>query len=480
MNPKIYIYLPFFLFCLNSFAQNMQILYEFDQIPQTLMLNPGAEVDYNKHFGVPFLSNVYVQVGATNKNLSYNNIFAGTSDNSDRLRNLIAQNPSSKDAFIINQQIEFINAGLRLRNPNYYLSFGMYQEIEGFAKYPDDLANLYINGNDQNGDGVPEVDDFFSFDQVNFVGELVGVFHIGISKKVNNKLNIGGRFKLLSGSLNFKSTNNKGNYSLSGGNPYSHNFSGIDASFNSSGLSKENGTNTGADLNKALSGLFFFGGNFGMGIDLGFTYHTDNNITLTGSLLDLDFVRYSNSVTTYEVKEDFKIKDLDYFDPPEGDELDYWQSRLTDFYNADQFPIDTINSGYNTFRSPKINAGAKYELRNRKTKRKSAMRNVSCDIDYVGSNLGSAIGIQLYTDFKPSKTFWAVTGFYSRELSKSIHAKITYTYDQFSPYNIGLGVSTHIKSFNFYATADNLLALPKVRNSNYQSIQFGMNFIFNN
>ena len=108
------------------------------------------------------------------------------------------------------------------------------------------------------------------------------------------------------------------------------------------------------------------------------------------------------------------------------------------------------------------------------------MRNVSCDVDYAGDELGSALGMQVYTDFKPSKTFWAITAFYSRELSKSINAKITYTYDQFSAKNIGLGLSTHIKNFNFYATADNLLALPKVRDSNYQSIQFGMNFIFNN
>ncbi len=458
----------------------MQILYDFDQIPQTLMLNPGAEVDYNKHFGVPFLSNIYFEIGATNKNVTYNNIFAGTNDNTDRFRNLIAQNPDSKDAFIINQQIEFINAGLRLKNPKYYLSFGMYQEIEGFAKYPDDIANLYLNGNDQNRDGVPEINDIFRFDQVNFVGELVGVFHIGISKKINNKLNIGGRFKLLSGSLNFKSTKNSGNYSLSGGNPFSHNFIGIDAQVNSSGFLNPNGSSSVVDISQAISGLFFFGGNFGLGMDLGFTYHTDNNVTFTGSLLDLDFIKYSNDVTSFDIKEDFKIEDLDYFNPPEGDELDYWQTKLTDFYNEGRFPIDTINTGYNSFRSPKINASVKYNLQNRRTKRKSAIRNVSCDVDYAGEELESALGIQVYTDFKPSKTFWAVTGFYSRELSKSINAKITYTYDQFSPYNIGLGLSTHIKNFNFYATADNLLALPKVRDSNYQSIQFGMNFIFNN
>ena len=52
------------------------------------------------------------------------------------------------------------------------------------------------------------------------------------------------------------------------------------------------------------------------------------------------------------------------------------------------------------------------------------------------------------------------------------------TIDKFSFYNIGMGLSAHIKNFNIYATADNLVALTSIRNSNYQSVQFGMNFIF--
>jgi hypothetical protein len=106
-----------------------------------------------------------------------------------------------------------------------------------------------------------------------------------------------------------------------------------------------------------------------------------------------------------------------------------------------------------------------------------AFRNVRADLssDY----LTSSFGLQIYTAFRPKTPVWAVTGFYSRELNKYLSLKGTYTVDQFSFYNIGVGVSTHIKSFNFYLTADNLVALPTVKNSNYQSFQFGMNFTFN-
>ena len=86
--------------------------------------------------------------------------------------------------------------------------------------------------------------------------------------------------------------------------------------------------------------------------------------------------------------------------------------------------------------------------------------------------------MQVFTEFRPQYPIWAVTGFYSRELTKFLSAKATYTVDKFSYYNIGVGISAHIKSFNIYATADNLVALASIKNSNYQSIQFGMNFIF--
>jgi len=86
--------------------------------------------------------------------------------------------------------------------------------------------------------------------------------------------------------------------------------------------------------------------------------------------------------------------------------------------------------------------------------------------------------MQIYTAFRPKYPVWAVTGFYSRELNKFLSIKGTYTVDKFSFYNIGFGLSAHIKSFNFYTAIDNLVALPSIKNSNYQSFQFGMNFIF--
>lgn len=482
MIRKLCLLFLFALFFLNSYGQNQQILFGFDQLPQTLMLNPGAEVDYDKHFGVPFLSNIYMQAGATNKRITYNNIYAGTNGNSEILRNIDKQNLSNSDYFLLNQQIEFLNAGFRLKNPNYYLSFGMYQKTEGYASYPKELVNLFYNG-DYTENGVVRLGEKSNFDNINFTGELLGVFHVGISKKVNEKLNIGARFKILSGSLNINSVNNKGHYILKNDaliHNYNHAFNQMNITMNSSGLINESGNSVLGTSSEIVGGLFFLNGNMGLGLDIGMTYHASKNIIITGSLLDLDYINYSNKITTYKISNKFDLPNDELFDPVFEGELNYWENvlDLEDFENSTIVPLEIRNNGYNYFRSPKLNASVKYQtFRENKESYNSIYRDARY-VTPINELLVTEFGIQTYTAFRPNKLDWAITAFYSREIIKNFNAKITYTYSQFSAKNIGLGFSTHIRNFNFYATADNLVDLFKIKDSNYQSFQFGMNFIF--
>ena len=464
-----------------SFAQNNQILYDFNQLPQTLLLNPGAEVDYNKHFGVPFLSNVFVQAGATNERITYNNIIFNADSNGDILRNIYDQNLNSDDYFLINQQLEIINAGFRLRNEKYYLSFGVQEKIDGFSLYPEDLTNLFYNGNDQNKDGKPEYDNKFNFNQISFVGELMGVFHVGISAKVSNKLNLGARFKILSGSLNIDFTNNVGDYHLSKSTFINmHNFNNMNTSIHTSGFINPEGENILDETSQAIKGLFFMNGNFGVGFDLGLTYHASDEFVITASLLDLDYINYSNDIVKYEIKENFLLNDPEYFNPieREGSEKSYWHDKLKPYFDAQSVPVDTVQTSYFTTHAPKFNASAKYQIaRSSNEKYNSVYRN-SKYVTPIKRVLLTEFGMQTYMAFRPEKLVWAVTPFFSRDINRYLTAKVTYTYSQFSATNIGLGISTHFKSFNFYLAADNLLDLPKWKDSNYQSAQFGMNFIF--
>jgi len=73
---------------------------------------------------------------------------------------------------------------------------------------------------------------------------------------------------------------------------------------------------------------------------------------------------------------------------------------------------------------------------------------------------------------------YALTTYYDRKFSNNFRAKISYTVDDFSYYNVGLLVSTKIKKFNFYIAADNLAGYFNLAKSQSASLQLGMQFIF--
>ena len=93
-------YIMFVLFCMPTVAQNMQILYDFDQLPQTLLLNPGSKVDYKKHFGVPLLSNLYMDIGSSNKDITYNSVISGSDGLGDVLNKMYALGLQADDVFV--------------------------------------------------------------------------------------------------------------------------------------------------------------------------------------------------------------------------------------------------------------------------------------------------------------------------------------------------------------------------------------------
>ena len=102
-----------------GYSQNKQVLYDFAGLPQTLMLNPGAEVNNKFHVGLPLLTQISFQGGFTG--FSAYDIFADDGvDINDKIRAAIGS--FGKSEFIaINQQLEVFNGGFRLKNNQYLI-----------------------------------------------------------------------------------------------------------------------------------------------------------------------------------------------------------------------------------------------------------------------------------------------------------------------------------------------------------------------
>ena len=312
----------FFIFiifyCLSVKAQNKQFLYGFKEIPQSLLENPGGQVDFNKHIGIPFLSGIYLNAATSNKLIS--SLFANDGvDVSDKYQTVIHE-LTTKDFLTINEQIEVFNIGYRLKNTKDYISFGFYQELDLIAYHPKDIAILYYQGNNDSN-GNLDLNRNFNLNDINYKGEAFGVFHIGVSRKINKKLNIGTRIKLYSGAYNIQSINNNGeiNTQQDNNNNLQTVINNLDAKFKTSGLT---GISTGNSISNAIkNGLS--GRNLGLGLDVGFTYHFKDNLTLSGSVLDLGFIHYSKDIKTYSIKGDIEINGLNILNPPTDKPLDY-------------------------------------------------------------------------------------------------------------------------------------------------------------
>ena len=112
----LYILLLLFIIVIHEInSQNKQVLYGFDEIPQTLLLNPGTTVNYKYHVGIPFLSGVSFQAGVTG-DVTVADVFRNDMINFNvKYRNALNK-LSVNDYVQLNTQIEILNAGYKLND----------------------------------------------------------------------------------------------------------------------------------------------------------------------------------------------------------------------------------------------------------------------------------------------------------------------------------------------------------------------------
>lgn len=451
-----------------ALSQNKEVLYDFNDIPQTLNLNPGADIKFDKHFGIPLLSQFHFNFGSSG--ISAYRIFKDDGVDINTKIGKAITTLSNTDYFTINQQLEIINGGWR-KDDNTYFSYGIYEEADVILYFPKDLATLVWEGN-ANYIGQP-----FSLGDISFKAELLSVFHFGINKKLSKKLTVGARAKIYSSIANVNSSNNSGTFttrpSTTGDNFYEHTFQSLDGVLQTSGVASlldDDNSDISQDM-KTLGKRILLGGNLGLGVDLGFTYQLKDQHVITGSIVDLGAIFHSKDVESYRLKGSYTTEGLDLIFPQllnsEGT-TSYWEN-LEDEFDA-SIKIDTVNAKYTTWRSTKLNASYRYNF--------GKGNNQDCDC-YAGRKpYQNSIGLQLFTVFRPKSPQVAATAFYYRRVSDFLKFKATYTVDDFSAHNLGLGASLHIGAFNMYITGNNLFELQNISRSQSVSLQFGMNLIF--
>ena len=324
---------------------------------------------------------------------------------------------------------------------------------------PKDAFTLINEGN------TSYLNKSFSISEMIYKLDVLGVIHAGISRKVSDKLTLGGRFKVYSSALNLETTNNSGTFTtrLGNNNIYVHHLDNVNFNTRTSGLISNNEYISDASTYIENSLL---GGNLGAGIDLGFTYHVTPQLQLSGSLIDLGFVQHTKNIKNKLIVGSFTFEGIEFeFDSNRN----YWGE--LDAALKEQLPIVDNQDSYTSWRPAKVNAAIKYSFGEKRSK--------YCYDNTLKDFYTNAFGAQLYSVFRPLRQQFAFTSFYEKSFSNKLQAKITHTIDDYSYYNIGVGVSAKIWKINFYGILDNLTKLSDISTSNNVSLQFGFNLLFN-
>jgi hypothetical protein len=448
-----------FVITTTIFSQNKQVMYDFGELPQSLLLNPALENTHKLHVGIPILSGFSTQIGSSGVVLT--DLFAVDNQNINDKISQVLHTLTSDDFMMINTQVELLNIGYRL-NEKTYLSAGFYQEFDAIGYFPKDVLVLFTEGNDA------FLNRSFSVSQIGYKFDVLGVLHAGITKKIDEKLTLGGRFKIYSAALNLESTNNRGIFTTVQGtnNIYTHYISNVKMEQRSSGLFDTNDEMI-EDPNEYIQRTFL-SGNLGIGFDLGITYHIHKQLQFSASLIDIGFINHKTNVKNYKEEGSFVYEGFEYeFD--QNSNRDFWRE-IKDRFNEELPTVENENS-YISWRPTKINMALRYSF--------GEKRSEICYDNSYQDFYTDAVGAQLFSVFRPLSTNVALTAFYQKSFSKKLHAKVTYTMDDFSYSNIGAGMSFQFGKVNFYGMFDNILSYRNLSSANSVSLQLGINFIMN-
>lgn len=465
MRKVLFIFILFISF--SVFGQHKPLLYNVDALPQTLMSNPGARINFDGHFGIPFLSQVHVGAGATG--VSLYDIFNDSNPNVNlRVRNAIRKLKPT-DYFAVNEQLEILSLGWRV-NTQSYISAGIYQEMDLFSYFPKDLAILVNEGNSE------YINEDFKFSQAAFTGEVLTVYHVGWNYRMDNDFTVGARFKLYSGIFNVESTGNTGTFTTvrtpDGPNYYRHYIRNLDVTVRTSGFAslknKEDMT-----VQKATAELLsrsMLGGNIGFGMDLGFSYEVNEQFKITGAARDIGLMFQQKDVETYHYYGDYQTDGLEPLFPHldnNDSAIPYW-AKFEDEIDAN-LKDETYNRGYVTWRPLKLVTSMEYGF---------GRALLPCNYMLVDEvRYLNLVGMQLSAVNRPKGPELGLTGYYDRKIGENKRVRVAYTLNDYSFTNIGLMFSSTFNKFNVYLAANNLLALPNLAKANRFSFQFGMQLI---
>jgi hypothetical protein len=393
----------------DGYAQGLRTSYFMDNVPARLKMNPALQ-PARGYFNIP-------AVGALGLSISSNKLTID--DFVDIIEN--------KNGFL--ESDKFMN---RLDNKNTMnidfttdvLSFGFYSG-KGFwtvnlgaraiisASIPKTMFEFARNA---------EVDlgQVYDIKNMELHADVFSEIGLGYSRPVTDKLNIGGRFKVLVGIGNLDAKIDK--IYVNAGNDMQKwevtTKGKLEASMKGLELEYDSEHDYINDIDVDSPGI----SGFGFGVDFGASYKILNNLTVSAAIIDLGFINWSKSHTTIATTEGTHTygEILGSFDPEEINPGDYENGE----FNTDIFDLDLIQ----------FEEG---EAKSRKTTLRSTL-NLGAEITLLDNKLG--FGVLSSTQFTLPKSYSELTVSANYRPRNWFGATLSYSFlhSEFKTVGIGL------------------------------------------
>jgi len=453
------------LFSFAAFQANaQQTLGFFKNNVYNLNYNPANEVKVRSHLGIG-ISNLNLQIGT---NITTYNRLISLDKEGNKVIHLdgLRATKNSYREFTCDLGLEVLGFGFHA-GKNLYLTFSSRLRLDNAVFVPGDFLNLAVKGN------------------ISHIGEemkilpLVSVLtyldnSIGFQYKINEKITIGARGKLLVGMLGANTkeshftlmTDSEWNLHLKGSalvNLYAparfindvetiSRLSDLDTLFNT-------------NLFKIRTGLNSLGSSWGGGFDVGADVKITKNFGVKASLMDMGWLKWNRNqdgAVSYKVEINpnhhlYQNGELVFAGMP-FESIDFSDDLFTQFF--DYIAIDsaflftkTTTKDYVMATNPKLFLEGYYQLK---------------------CHIFSAL---LRLNFIEKRTLPSFTLGYNFELKKVIDIALSYTMAKGSYGNFGVGVSLHFGDvFNFYLATDHLIGAFFPLANNSLNVQTGIYF----
>ncbi len=441
-------------------AQQSNILYFMDGVPQSYLVNPANQPRCNLYIGIPAISPFQIFIGSSS--LSVNDIMWYENDSTRFFYNTLE---SQKDFLTKLGKSNFISTeastnifSFGFKSGDLYYTYDLTERVTFRGFYPGDLFKLFLEGNER-GD---------EFDLSSIGAEAIGFleFAAGVTHSVNDQLRLGYRGKILLGHANISTRRTDLKLTTDEDWVIRSRFD-INATLPAVIIPRDTAGNFQLDeieIQEDLSTSDFIKiatGNKGFAVDLGLIYRPIDNLTLSASLLDVGFIRWKNY--TYNMSQDVEY----VYD---GIEFEYGRrdSIFKDFLDTldNTFLLNNTNGEdpYTSFLGAKLYVGGKYQI-----------------IEEISVGLLSRTEIfkgRIREQLTLSANFYPI---------KEIAASLSYSVMYRSFNNFGIGLSFKPGPFNIYIISDNIpltfameqsSGVPIPHKTRVLNFRFGFNLVF--